>query len=250
MTDLILDALNANQLNKENISFSTIRQIAGRNCDVWGQLGRGRSILSSEDQLDQYLYSYGPMIQSQWDFVLANLNFPESSVQLIDYACGQGLASVFLHDQYQDSELARIENINLIEPSSVALKRASAILECCYPNASINGVKKLLDDVEENEIFLSDESVKVHLFSNILDIEGFDQYKLLNKVLSKSGEHWLIAVSHDRDHNGGSERLRHTYETLLDDDYKDWYRVIESNIEQFECQNGQPAIAFVIKLEI
>jgi hypothetical protein len=83
MTDVILDALSADQLNKQNVSFSTIRRIAGRNSDIWHELGRGRSILSSENQLDQYLYSYGPMIPSQWDFILKNLNFPYFQTSLI-----------------------------------------------------------------------------------------------------------------------------------------------------------------------
>lgn len=250
MTDVILDALNSNQLNENNMSFPSIRNIAGRDYDIWGELGRGRSVLSSERQLDQYLYSYGPMIQSQWNTVLHGISFPKGEVQLNDYACGQGLASILLHDAYSSSDLSKITKINLIEPSSVALNRAKALLECCYPNANINVVNKYLDDVEKCEIELSDTAVKIHLFSNILDIDGFNQFDLLNKAFSISGQHLLLAVSHDREHNGGSGRLRETYEALLDDKYKEWYTVLDKGIAQFDCQNGQPAIAFYINLEI
>jgi len=196
------------------------------------------------------LYSYGLMIQSQWDYVLGELDSPEKKVQLVDYACGQGLASVFWHDNFQDFELARVSDISLIEPSDVALKRANGIVSCCYPNANVTCINKRLDDVEVDEIFSADSDFCVHLFSNIMDIEGFDPFSLLSKVLSRNGEHWLIVVSHDRDHNGGSLRLRKTYDTLLCDDYKSWFTIRESYITQFECRNDMPAMAFVIKLEI
>lgn len=250
MTDVILNALNSSQLNNENISFSAIRRIAGIDYDIWNELGRGRAILTSVEQLDQYLYSYGPMIKSQWDFVLDILDDPNCSVQLSDYACGQGLASVFFHDKFRNSELTIVENINLIEPSFIALKRAIGILQCCYPNARVSGANKLLDEVLEEEIVLSAESLKVHLFSNILDVEGFDQRTLFNKVFSIAGRHWIIAVSHDRDHNGGSARVRDTYFSLLDDELDGRYTVTECDMQNFNCQRGQRAIAFIIKLEI
>ena len=65
MTDRVLEALRTDRVSKRNISFDEIRNIAGVDSDIWNELGRGRAILSSEEQLDQYLYSYGPMISSQ-----------------------------------------------------------------------------------------------------------------------------------------------------------------------------------------
>lgn len=250
ITDKILSALLSGCLNKKNISFSQVRSIAGTDYNIWPDLGRSKSILSSERQLDQYLYSYGPMIQSQWTTVLKGLKFPEGDVQLNDYACGQGLASLLLHDAFPDSDLSRITKVNLIEPSFVALNRAEGLIKCCYPKANINIINKYLDDVEECEICLSDDAVKIHLFSNILDIDGFNQFDLLNKAFKSSGRHLLLAVSHDREHNGGSGRLRETYAALLNDEYKEWYRVIDEGITQFDCQNGQRAIAFHMGLEI
>ena len=249
MTDKILEALNSSSLNKKNISFSEIRNIAGTNLGIWNELGRGRAILSTEEQLDQYLYSYGPMISSQWNIILEKMNFPKSDIQINDYACGQGLASLLFHDAFPGSNLSVI-NVNLIEPSVVALKRAKRVAECCFPNASVMTVNKLLDDVGEDDVVLFEGALKIHLFSNILDIDGFDQFKLLNKVLSTSGKHLIIVVSHDREHNGGSDRVRNTYETMLDEKHNDWYQIKDNDIAQFDCDNGQPTIAFYVDLEI
>ncbi|MGE3297799.1 MAG: hypothetical protein AB7I68_10670 [Porticoccaceae bacterium] len=65
MTDLIIDAITNGSINAGNISFDTLRNVAGRDAGRWSELGRGREILGSHDQLDQYLYSYGPMTKSQ-----------------------------------------------------------------------------------------------------------------------------------------------------------------------------------------
>jgi len=250
MTDRILEALRTRSLNKRNISFSEIPNIAGTNFDIWNELGRGREILSSEKQLDQYLYSYGPMISSQWSTVLETMDPLNGDIQISDYACGQGLASVLFHDAFPDSDLSDVINVNLIEPSEVALKRAKGVAECCFPNASVKTVNKLLDDVIEDDIVLSESALKIHLFSNILDIDGFDQFELLNNILSTPGKHLIIVVSHDREHNGGSDRVRKTYETILDEEHNDWYQVKDNYIAQFDCSNSQPAIAFYVDLEI
>ena len=247
MTDTLLDAIESNAINRNNISFDRIRSIAGRDYGIWNELGRGRSILSTREQLNQYLYSYGPLIQRQWERVLQNLSFPEGEVEIIDYACGQGLASILFCDAFGYSNLNRISKLNLIEPSSVALSRARSILKCYCPISTISTINKFLDDLNESDLELSESSTKLHFFSNILDINGFDQLGLLNKSFSTEGCHWIVAVSHDRGFHGGSGRLRDTYNTMIDR-----YDVKENRIDQFHCNNGnpKPAIAFIVKLEI
>lgn len=244
MTDVILSALKEGELSKRNISFTRIREIAGKDYGIRHELDWGKAVPKSEKHLAQYLYSYGLIVQSQWKKVLDEMTFSNGSVQLIDYGCGQGLASILLHDEvFSDSEPSRITHVNLIEPSECALIRAKALLTCCYQNAKITPINKFLDKVEKNDLSLSASAVKIHLFSNILDIDSFDQFDLLNKTLSTSGQHILLAVSHDREHNGGA-RFKDTYERLLHDDYKITFK----NIFQFQCR--KPAIAFRINLEI
>ena len=61
------------------------------------QLNWEKAILKSQDQLNQYLHTYGPMIKSQWKNALSPVSLPDTEIQIIDYACGQGLGcSLFL----------------------------------------------------------------------------------------------------------------------------------------------------------
>ncbi|BFM09607.1 hypothetical protein [Halioxenophilus aromaticivorans] len=253
MTDRVIEGLRANSINKGNISFDLIRNFAGIDLNLWDRLGRGRAILNSEEELDQYLYTYGPMISSQWRIILyelGNLNLPRTDIEISDYACGQGLACLLLHDVLPDSALGNITKVNLIEPSSVALTRAVGITECCFPNASINPIKKHLDCLDRDDLNLSEGPFKIHLFSNILDMEGFNQYLLLEKILKTPGTHLIMVASHDRNHNGGSQRIRETYQTMIDKTYAEWYEVTGNSISYFNCYNRQPAIFFHVELKI
>ena len=61
---------------------------------------------------------------------------------------------------------------------------------------------------------------------------------------------YLLAVSHDRDFSGGSQRLRDIYDTLNDEKYSKNFKIKESEINTFKCNNGKPAIYFYIKIEL
>lgn len=248
MSDVILESINTNYINNDNISFNLIRQIGGRNLDIRGQLGYGRNVLSSHDQLDQYLYTYGPMVQSQWANLLSWIELPEGNIEIIDYACGQGLATLLLFD---NSRLSRdnVKIINLIEPSNVAVTRAAGVLARYCPDAVIKTTCKTLDNIEKEDIDISSDSTKVHLFSNILDVEGFDMVKVFNKALATKGPHLILAVSHDRDHNGGSPRVKGIYDVIIRSASEKTFSIREDKIDQFTCANSMPAIAFFVNLE-
>lgn len=248
MMDTISIAINNGIINKENISFNLIRKIAGINKDIWSQLGRGRAILTTNEQLNQYLYSYGPMIKSQWENILREVIFPSGCIEITDYGCGQGLASIIFFDTFKNSNLDNISRINLIEPSFLGVTRAKNILQCYCPKSEIFIINKVINDLLEADFSLSEEVIKIHLFSNILDIEGFDQIKLFNRILSRNGHHYFFAVSHNREHNGGSQRLHAVFNAIKDE--KNNFKVLESVIFEFNCDKGQPALAFFIRVWI
>lgn len=250
MNDKIKQAIKSKYITSDNISFDVIKSIAGRDCDVWDELGRGRSILNSQEQLDQYLYSYGPMIKSQWSNLLESISIPLGNATIIDYACGQGLASLFFLDKFKSTHLQQLSQIVLIEPSQIALERAQAILDCYCPHSEIKSTNKKLDDLTQADLELREKDNKIHLFSNILDVSGFDQFGLFNKIFATKGFHYIIAVSHDRSFDGGSQRLRDIYNAINDEKHKDWLFVQNANINQFTCSNGKPAISFYVQLEV
>ena len=108
----------------------------------------------------------------------------DKDVEIIDYGCGQGLASfLFLEEFYSDFKKG-ISKIKLIEPSSLALKRARIISQRYSPN--IVHINKKLDDLETKDLETDQSLWKIHLFSNILDVNNFDVDKLFNKIKKRN----------------------------------------------------------------
>jgi len=250
MNDLILEAISANQIGVGNISFSKLRECGKRNLDIWGELGRGRAVLSSLGQLDQYLYSYGLMIQTQWEGFLPNVSLPSGSIVLIDYGCGQGLGSALLFDHFGSALVSCIKSITLIEPSEIALTRAKAILECYCPGAIFSLINKKFDDVSNADIPSDQDCHYLHVFSNVLDINGFDCAALFTKMFSVKGSHTVLAVSHDRNFEGGNDTIEDLDRQVKDPEHNNWFSLRSSQINKFISSNGTPTITWEIHLDV
>lgn len=250
MTDKILEAIQCARLNRANISFDSLRQIAGRDNDCWGQLGRGRAILNTSDQLDQYLYSYGLMTKSQWSNFLPSVALPNGTLRLTDYGCGQGLGTALLFDHFGPSLTARIAEVRLIEPSTVALKRAKAVVDCYLWGSLAIAFNKELDNLSPDDTRVDRTLPHVHLLSNVLDIDGFDHEKLFSRIFANVGSHVVLAVSHDRDFQGGSGRFEQLETEIKKPEHSVWLSVLSSSIRKFNCANGQPAISWDLRVEV
>ena len=241
-----------------NFDYWDIRNIAIPEVDVWHELDRGRAILETLDQLNQYWHSYSPMIKRQWDnifdsfdsFVGESYEFVESDLEIIDYGCGQGGASILFLDEFYKDWKTHIAKIKLIETSSLALQRATEILECYSSDIQIVAINKELDHITSKELKTDNNRTTIHLFSNILDIEDFDIIKLFNEILINQGNHFFMAVSHDRDFSGGSRRVHDVYETLIDPTGVKKWEVVADEINTFECSKGKFAIKFLINVEV
>lgn len=60
----------------EDINFSWLRSTFMRDHDLKDALDYGHAVPDTAALLDQYLYTYGPMIESQWecvDFILEDM---------------------------------------------------------------------------------------------------------------------------------------------------------------------------------
>jgi hypothetical protein len=249
MFDRIIDAIRNSKISASNISFNNLRGLAARDHGAWNELGRGRSILTSIEQLDQYLYSYGPMTQSQWVAFAPSATIPSGRYHLADYGCGQGLGCALVFDHFGAHVRGQVESVVLIEPSSVALMRAAAVVGC-YCDAPVKLVNKKLDDLSELDVQSNEALHKIHVFSNVLDIDGFDHATLFNKIFRTVGTHTVLAVSHDRTFHGGSNRFEHLEAQVKDDKHRDWFSLEASKINRFTCQNGQPAISWKLRVQV
>ncbi len=248
--DTVIEAIRAGSLGAGHISYPLIRRIAGRDCGCWSELDRGRAILTSIEQLDQYLYSYGPMTHAQWNQVLPSIQLPAGSLQIIDYGCGQGLASAMLFDHFGAELARRTSTVILVEPSSVALTRAEAILSRYAPNADVIAFNKFLDDVTAQDLKPNGKSHVIHLLSNVLDIKSFDHIGLLGKILHTKGRHTIQCVSHNRNFHGGSGRFHEFAEAVNDFACQAKLSVQKSTITEFRCPRGQEAISLQLRVEV
>ena len=187
-------------------SFMKIREVnvgrylEVRNDLVYNSLNHGIAILQKEEQLLGYIYSYGKKHFSKminaYQF-LDNILF-NSDIDIIDWGCGQGIATmIYLEELNKKRSEQEINSITLIEPSEIALKRAALhVFKFTRANNMI-GINKDLDSLIIDDLKTEENKrVKLHLFSNILDIEDISLTKLLDLISnSYQGLNYFVCVS-------------------------------------------------------
>ena len=175
-------------------------------------LDHGKAVLTSEEQLNCYMASYGEMHKCKLEEAFKNFPFIDinDDLEIIDWGCGQGIASVFLINKLKERNLIdKLKKVTLIEPSSAALKRAKLHVENSL-NSEVELVEQnvFLPTFLEIENDISDlfveENICIHLFSNILDIPNID-LKKLTSIISKTGyKHYFVCVG---PYGPGKERI-------------------------------------------
>lgn len=184
-----------NWINSGNKCFNTIRQYAAAHASNNFGNGRGVNPIIEEQGLYNYLKSYGNMHKAKMQSALED-PFPQQFNQpltIIDWGCGQGLASMLFCEKYYQEN---INQIILIDPSELAIKRASLHCKAINSECSVRTVCKKLDDVELNDIGVIRNNVVVNLFSNILDIDDYSTPHILSLMEGiKKAENYYVCVS-------------------------------------------------------
>lgn len=182
-----------------NISVQQFNMIENQD-EIFYSLGRGVNVLQEEAQLYSYMSSYGNMHKAKMLSAFEEFPFDELSgnnIELFDWACGQGIASMMLCEHIERSCIPlNIERVVLIEPSELALKRATLHIKHYKNDCIVRTVLKDIDSITNNDICTSSNSIKIHLFSNILDVESFGMGHLISLIeQSLSGINYFICVS-------------------------------------------------------
>ena len=165
---------------------------------LYNDLKRGTGILDDDDHLNMYLRSFGKMHKAKLDAAFNCIQNPSelfgSSVEIYDWGCGQGTATICLLDYLKAKRIAvDIRSVNLIEPSAAAVDRASKVISC-YGSYAVNTVVKEFDPLNTEDITPS-TILKIHLFSNILDVDAFDLAKFIHFFQqSFTGDNYFICV--------------------------------------------------------
>ena len=196
------------QIFKErgNISFVGMRDTAisllpidrTRRNKLYDDLERGKGILDDDDHLNMYLHSFGKMHKAKLDMAFNSMSGADvfgEEVEVFDWGCGQGTATICLLDFLKEKHITpNIKQIYLVEPSSAATKRASDVIKCYNPSYSVSTITKDFDSLETSD-FQRTNTRKVHLFSNILDVEAFDLAKFIHLFQQVFGsDNYFICV--------------------------------------------------------
>ena len=161
-------------------------------------LNHGTAVLTTEEQCNAYIAAYGNMHQGKINEVLDEIkinDFANTDLQIIDWGCGQGLATICLFDFFNKHNLSLdlVKKVVLIEPSEVARDRAKTHVNAYLRDEDkIVVIGKYIDDAKVDDI-VSDEPVTLHLFSNILDIPSIDLLRLANCIKTNlKGLHYFF----------------------------------------------------------
>lgn len=176
----------------------------------WVGLRHGVELLSTDEELCQYLCSYGKMhlekIHSALDTIVNPAKVLSKHITVVDWGCGQGLATCCCLDYLHDKNIPYIlDRSILIEPSEKALARAhfhvDGYLRC---ESKIKLVNKYLDEVKYDDI-VTVSPFTIHFFSNVLDIPTIDLDKLVRLIKTNArGEQLFFCVGPT---NSGSSRI-------------------------------------------
>lgn len=181
-----------------NISVQKLKTIADAD-DIFNSLGRGVKILHAENQLFCYLKSFGKMHKAKLESALEKIPTSElqyQNIEIIDWACGQGLASIVLLEYIQKHHISlNIEKVVLIEPSDIALKRAALHVKHFNSTCQLQTILKDNDSITNEDIGFDNNATRIFLFSNILDVDDFSMEHLLSLLKQINGTAYFICVS-------------------------------------------------------
>lgn len=182
-----------------DIAISQLQEIQNSD-EVFRSLGRGVAILEQEEQLFSYMKSYGLMHKAKLLAAFSHFPFNEikdNNIDIYDWSCGQGLASIVLLEYLMDNNIVlKTNRVTLIEPSEIALKRASLHVKHFDSEVTVRTILKDMDSLEIADVSSIDGSAQVHLFSNILDVETYSMQHLIEIIKQGfKGNNYMFCVS-------------------------------------------------------
>ncbi len=170
----------------------------------YNQLGNGTAILQTSEQLNTYLASYADMHQHKlnlaFDSLFSKEDFKNKSADIIDWGCGQAFASCVLIDYIKNNNInLDLPKFTLIEPSSMALQRGLEHIDAIYqrkPKPQTISIIEKADTSLSIKRLQSNSEIKIHLFSNVLDINSLNLRQVYNNVKSNFvGLNYFVCVS-------------------------------------------------------
>ncbi len=203
-----------------NIYKSSVTKAAIR--VPYDNLDYGTRVLSDESECIRYMALYGGHHFHKLYAAYSSTQFENikgKRIEIFDWGCGQALATCILIDYLIEKDInLNVHSITLIEPSIVALQSGCNLVQQMFQNDNstsclLRVVNKYMDDLTSIDLASEADTIKVHLFSNIIDVEAFDLRRLYQLMAdSFQGRNRIICTSPD---NGRQHRLENFYDFFL-----------------------------------
>ena len=167
--------------------------------ELYNEMNRGSLPLGSEPEMSMYMFAYGKMHYEKLLRAFEHLpkTFFDNKIEIIDYGCGQAMGLIAYADYIiQKGYNQKITNITLIEPSKLTIGRAILHANQIFPDVTVNAICKSLDDLQDKDIQTDANTSKLHIFSNIIDVELFSLNQLSDFIKQKfDGTNQFVCVS-------------------------------------------------------
>lgn len=175
-------------------------------------LDQGRKILQTPYECQQYLVVYGAHHYHKLFVAFESTPFEyigNRKVEIIDWGSGIGTATCILIDYLIGKGISLdIDRITWIEPSSIATDAGKKFLVDMFQGDetvldTLQIINKRIDNLTIDDFVSETENVKIHLFSNILDMPVFDLAQLYTLIVSVfSGKNRLICIGPSNETKG------------------------------------------------
>lgn len=204
-------------------------------------LSHGKALLDNNSQMKAYIHLYGDIHRKK--LMRAYYNIPleifNNSINLIDWGCGQGIASILFTEYMKKNgiSLELISNLYMIEPSRYCLAQATNYISMCCPELSTIAIPESESDINIKEIVLK-SNVSIHLLSNIIDMPEFEGDGVMNVLHNNHNKrHLIICVSPFYPEEGRGRRMKEFGNRLIN--FRKIYEFekhIDDWNEDFSCQ--------------
>jgi hypothetical protein len=176
---------------------------------------KGRKILQSNEEVDTYIAFYGAhhyyKLVEAFD-ALDISRFCDSQLEIFSYGCGAATDTCSLISYCRSRQInLPFKKLTLIDPSRIALERGVEYINQALSseeknNINIKQVNKTINDLKENDICSEYENIKLHILSNVLDIEEINLESLASLIKNtQSGTNYFICVN-PKDREGQSKK--------------------------------------------
>lgn len=151
--------------------------------DALRLIGNGRKILQSDKEVNTYIAFYGAhhyyKLVEAFDALDMSI-FCNQKLEVISYGCGAATDTCSLISYCRSKQInLPFSVLTLIEPSQIALERGIEYIKQAlsieeFNEIKINKVDKVLNNLQNNDFYFESETVRLHIFSNVLDIESIN----------------------------------------------------------------------------